>query len=131
AACEGRRVIPLLSRAVMTEYRTVLSHSDIVARYPELDPKRVRVAIERLCYVGDVFPIVAAQFEFPRDPKDEMIIELAIEGKATHIVTTDHDLLHLPQGRDDASKRFRQRVPRVKVLQPEEFVRIIEGPSST
>lgn len=124
-ACEDRRIIPLLRKSVLTEYRTILSHTEIVSRYPELEPKKVRVAIERLCYVGDVFPIVTARFKFPRDPRDEKIIESAIAAEATHIISTDRDLLHLPHGRDDASKRFRQRMPKLEVLQPEEFLRAI------
>ncbi len=51
-------------------------------------------------------------------------IELAIAAKATDIVSSDKDLLSLPTGRDDAAKRFRQRLRGLRVLQPGQFVRL-------
>ena len=50
------------------------------------------------------------------------LIILAIAGDASHLVTTDRDLLELPSGRGDASKRFRQRLPNTEVLTPQAFV---------
>ena len=38
-------------------------------------------------------------------------------------MTTDRDLLDLMHGRDEACKRFRQRLPNCQVLPPEDFVR--------
>ncbi len=50
------------------------------------------------------------------------LIELAIEGRATHLATFDRDLLSLATAKTDASKRFRQRLPNLRVLIPEELL---------
>jgi predicted nucleic acid-binding protein len=51
-----------------------------------------------------------------------MLIELAISGKATDIVSADNDLLSLPTGHGDASKRLRQRLPNLRIVSPSEFL---------
>jgi uncharacterized protein len=120
-ACEQRRVIPLLSKAVLAEYRAVLTYREVVERYPELEDRRIRIVLERLTYVGDVIGLVK-RFSFPRDPKDAKFIELCIAGSATHLVTTDKDLLDLARGRGEAAKRLRQRLPGLAVMPPDEVV---------
>ncbi len=121
-ACEERRVVALLSRAVLSEYRFILNDPDLVARYPELEATKVKTAVERLMYVGEILRTVRARFEYFRDKKDEKLIALAIAGRATHLITTDHDLLDLPQGHDDAARRFRQRLANTAVLSSDQFV---------
>ena len=96
---QARRGIPLLSRAVMNEYRTMLLHPEIVARFPGFTTRRVAVALQRLRFIGDFCGNVRARFEFPRDPRDAKFIELAIAGNATHLVTLDADLLSSPGSR--------------------------------
>jgi uncharacterized protein len=120
-ACDSREFLLLLSRPLLAEYRAVLAHPEIVSRHPELTLERVELVLKRLRYVGDILSC-HSRFEFARDPKDEKLIELAIDGRATHIVTADNDLLSLPTGRRDASKRFRQRLRDVQILTPAEFV---------
>lgn len=119
---QARRAIPLLSRAVLDEYRAVLLHEAVAARFPGLTPRRVVIALQRLRFVGDEYQNVRVKFDFPRDPRDAKFIELAIVGNATHIVTLDADLLSLPTTRNDAGKRFRQRLRNVAVLRPAELV---------
>jgi predicted nucleic acid-binding protein len=80
------------------------------------------MALHRFRYVADEFTTGRVKFAFPRDPKDAMFVELAIAGGATHVVTLDPDLLSLPRGRTEASKRFRQRLRGVEVLRPGPFL---------
>ena len=122
-ACEDRRIIAILSGPLLVEYRYVLADAALVRRYPELEPNKVKTALERLAYVGEVLKPVRMRFHFPRDPGDEKLLVLAIAGRATHVITTDRDLLDLPTGRGEASRRFRQRLPGVVVVRPEQFVR--------
>ena len=121
-AVEKRRVLLLLSKPVLDEYRAVLTDPAIVERFPELSTEAVEVALRRLRYLSEYFRSVRARFEFPRDPRDEMLIELAISGKATDIVSADNDLLSLPTGHADASKRLRQRLPNLSIVSPGEFL---------
>jgi len=120
-ACQRRQVIPLLSRAILSEYREILRRPAILEKYSELNHPRIGIAIERLLYVSDLHRRIGIHFSFPRDPKDSPFLELAIAASATHIITTDQDMLDLVDGRDDASKRFRQRTA-TQVLRPEDFI---------
>ena len=120
-ACQRRQVIPLLSRAILSEYRSILRRPAILDKYPELEDPRIGEAIERLLYVSEFHRRIATHFSFPRDPKDSPFLELAIAASATYLITTDKDMLSLVGGRDDASKRFRQRTA-TRVLRPEDFI---------
>lgn len=117
-----RKAIPLVSYAVMAEYRAILLHPAITARFPDLTQRRVAMALHRFQYGTDEIATGRVKFEFPRDPKDAMFVELAIAGGATHIVSLDPDLLSLPLGRTEASRRFRQRLRGVSVLRPGGFL---------
>jgi len=121
-ALTQRKIIPLVSKQVIAEYRTILLHPAILGRFENLTPRRIALALHKLRYIADEYQTVRVKFEFERDPRDAIFIELAIAGSATHIVTLDSDLLSLPTSRTDAGKRFRQRLAGVEVLRPGEFI---------
>ena len=125
--CEDRTILMLLSRPVMREYHNVLARDELTHAHPAIKPEVVRLVIERLRYFADVVDPVRARFRYDRDPDDACFVELAIAGAATHIVTYDNDLLSLPTQQTDAGKRFRQRLPRVQVLDGGEFMRRFEA----
>jgi putative PIN family toxin of toxin-antitoxin system len=119
AACDERQLLPVLTKPLLAEYRYILGDPEIVTRYPVLEERKVKLVIVRLTYIGEMIRSVRKRFNFPRDPKDAKLIEAAIAGKADFLVTRDADLLDLPTGRDEAAKRFRQRLPMTEVLPPE------------
>jgi putative PIN family toxin of toxin-antitoxin system len=99
AVGESRRIVPVLSRELMAEYRAILNDPEVVGRYARLEARRVKVALERLAYVADIGRQRGRRFVFDRDPKDSKLIDLAISGAATHRLSTDADLLDLGMGR--------------------------------
>lgn len=121
-AAEKRIFIPLLSKPVLDEYRAVLLDKAIVERFPEITPRVVDITVRRLHFVSDYLRSPKVRFEFLRDVADQKFIELAIGLKATHILSSDKDLLSLPRGRSDAGRRFRQRLPEIEVLAAEGFI---------
>ena len=121
--CEAGRFRLVLSRPVLAEYRSVLTHPSLTGRGPLIEPERVTALLDRLRYRADVLNLVRAKFSFDRDPTDSIFIELAIAGRATHIISHDKDLLSLPTSRTDAGKRFRQRLRKVQVMDAATFVR--------
>jgi putative PIN family toxin of toxin-antitoxin system len=121
--CKRREAITLLSKPVLDEYREVLGAPELVGEEPET-PAAVEDLIDALRFVGEYISEVHVRFEMPRDPDDAMFIELAIAGDATHIISHDKDLLTLPTSRTDAGKRFRQRLPGIKVQDAATFVRV-------
>ena len=128
--CERRRVLLLLSRPVQREYRSVLASVELVRRNPEITPEAVELVLRRLRYTGEYFGHLRTRFRFDRDHDDEPFIELAIGGSASHLVTSDNDLLSLGTGHDEAARRFRQRMPRIRVVRPPAFLREFEAGDS-
>jgi putative PIN family toxin of toxin-antitoxin system len=122
-AAESRVVVPLLSKAVLDEYRAVLSDSALTERFSSLNAEFVEVTLRRLRYVGDFVRASNVTFAYRRDPGDEKFIELAIALRASHIVSSDDDLLSLPEEASDAGRRFRQRLPGVEVLEAADFLK--------
>jgi putative PIN family toxin of toxin-antitoxin system len=125
--CEDRVINTLLSRPVMREYRDVLTRDELTQPHAAINPHVVKLVIERLRYFADFIDPVRARFRYERDPYDACFLELAIAGSATHIITYDNDLLSLQTGRTDAGKRFRQRLPRVQVVEGGEFMQWFEA----
>lgn len=128
-ACENRRAILLLSRAVISEYRAVLM-DDRIAKARGVSANDMELVLRRLRYFGETLKQVRSRFAFDRDPADAKFIELAIAGVATHLITCDNDLLSLESSHSDAARRFRQRLPRIHVLGPADYVRELEETSS-
>jgi len=81
----------LLSFAVLAELYEVLSRKQFRRYVDEEDVRRFLAALTREAQWVDVDVRIAAC----RDPKDDMFLELAVSGRATHIVTGDSDLLAL------------------------------------
>jgi putative PIN family toxin of toxin-antitoxin system len=126
-AAEARRFVPLLSKAVLDEYRTILNDPELLDRFPHLTARTVDGTLRRLLFVGDYLRQPSVHFEFPRDRRDEHIIEAAIALRASHIVSGDNDLLALPSSQTSSGKRFRQRSKNVRVLRADEFLRQLEA----
>jgi putative PIN family toxin of toxin-antitoxin system len=122
-ACDRRTVVLLLCKPVVSEYRAILANPDVTERHPAITPQSAERALGRLRYVADWHAPVRVRFRFDRDHADEPFIELAIAGGATHLVTSDNDLLSLAYGYGEAAKRFRQRLPTAKVVDPGAFIR--------
>jgi putative PIN family toxin of toxin-antitoxin system len=125
-AAENRWFTPLLSKPVLDEYRAVLGDPRIGQRFPSITRELTKIAIARLRFVGDYVRVPHERFEFRRDPKDAKFLELAIALNATHIVTSDEDLLSLPHSKSDEGKRFRQRLRNVSVLNARDFLDAFE-----
>lgn len=95
----------------MREYRAVLTHPSVQSRFPHLSARRVALALYRLRFVADECRTQGVTFEFPRDPLDAKFIELAIAGRATHIVTLDGNLLSLKASRGRGFASASRRSP--------------------
>jgi putative PIN family toxin of toxin-antitoxin system len=128
-ACDRRTVVLVLSKPLLAEYKAILIDPEVVDRYPELTREKIELVLRRLRYVADVLRAVRVRFDYPRDPKDAKFIELAIAGRATHLVTADDDLLSLRSGRDKAAERLRRHAPSLRVMAPAEF--LSEHPMAT
>ena len=119
---DRRRVLLLLSKPVVDEYRAVLTDPHIVERHPLITPEAVELVLHRLRYVSEYLRRLTVRFHFERDARDEKFIQLAIAGGADYIITYDNDLLSLTEARTDDAKRFRQRMPGAGIVRPDTLV---------
>jgi predicted nucleic acid-binding protein len=91
-----------------------------------LTNKRAEKLVEILRTKATLIKDVPFVFNYPRDPKDEKYINLAVAGGAAYIISRDADLLDLMTGINEESKKFRQKFRPLKVIEPLEFLKIVE-----
>jgi putative PIN family toxin of toxin-antitoxin system len=134
AACmalvDSGRMRLVFSEATLAEAADVLTRPKLQRKFRTLTEERVRAFLEHARAVAHLVPEVPPYFTLPRDPKDEMYVNLVLAAGATYLVTGDNDLLDLmredlPEGRD-----FRTRFPSVTILDPVAFLQTIspKGP---
>ncbi len=116
-----------VSKETLAEIRDVVLRPNILARLPDADAAQIEAFIEDVSNISTIIRSVPKIFNFQRDPKDEIIVNLAVEAKAEYIVSRDKDLLDLMTGFNDDCKEFRQRFRFLKVVEPLEFLRIVEA----
>jgi putative PIN family toxin of toxin-antitoxin system len=115
-----------IDRLTLAELRRVCAYPQVHAISPSMTPDRINRFIDRITYRSTRLRKVPHVFEFPRDPKDEPYIDLAIAAKADYLVSRDNDLLSLMTGHDLVSKRFRRVAHRLRVLNPSQFLDALE-----
>lgn len=114
---EGKTQV-FVSPRLLSEYEDVLTRPSVRRKNPSLTEARAR---EMLALFHEnahiVFP-VRKHLEYPRDPNDEAVLNLAIEVQADYLISRDTDLLDLD---DDAG--FRRRYPFLRIVDPVTFLR--------
>ncbi len=115
-----------VSEEVLAEIQDVITRPKLQAKYSRLTDERAEKLVEVLRTKATLIKNVPSVFNYARDPKDEKYINLAIAADAEFIISCDTDLLDLMTGFDDDSKEFRQKFRRLKIIQPLEFLKIVE-----
>ena len=115
-----------VSEEILAEIADVLTRPKLQERFSLLTVERVERLLELLRQKAVLIKKVSQIFRYSRDPKDEKYINLAVEANAAYIVSRDNDLLDLMTDFTDEAKEFRQRFRPLKVIEPLEFLRIIE-----
>lgn len=117
-----------VSKDTLSEIRDVILRPNILTRLPDADDFQIEIFIEYITSISTFVEDVLHKFDFERDPKDEIIIDLAVEADADYIVSRDKDLLDLMTGYTDECKDFRRRFRRLKIVNPVEFLSVVEKP---
>ena len=105
------------SPLVYDEMEDVLYRSEIRRKYPRLTDGRTETLLETIKNTTRMVTHHFRSLDYPRDPKDEPILNLAIHVRADFIVARDKDLLVLEHSRD-----FRLLFPFLHILPPLEFL---------
>jgi putative PIN family toxin of toxin-antitoxin system len=111
-----------ISRAVIKELRAVLNYPSVRQKLPGLNDALVESFIQRLSFRATWIRHVPHVFDYPRARQDEPYIDLAAAADAEYLVSRDRDLLDLVTDHSLVGKQFRQRFPRLSVLNPVAFL---------
>jgi putative PIN family toxin of toxin-antitoxin system len=133
AVDEGRLEL-VVSDDILREVRDVLNRPSVRAKNSRINDETVRELLERVGRKAVQLADVPTAYPYPRDPKDEPYLNLAIASGATHLVTRDNDLLDLGRAELPEGKKFTERFPGLTILDPASFLKILPhsmDPSST
>jgi putative PIN family toxin of toxin-antitoxin system len=122
---EAKVVKLFVSENTLKELEEVLNRDYIKERFRFTD-EVIREFLDKVRNLAVVLKNVPQVFSLPRDVDDEEYINLAVEAEALYLVSRDNDLLDLMIGYDDISKEFRQKFRPLKIVQPLEFLKIVE-----
>jgi uncharacterized protein len=126
AAClrllEAGAITLFVSDDIVREVEDVLSRPKLRRKNPLLTDQAVRQLLDRLAQLATRVESVPLQFPFPRDPKDEPYLNLAIVAGTRYLVSWDNDLLDLMADNPDGAA-FRGRFPGLMILTPVAFLR--------
>ena len=115
-----------VSREVLAEAEDVLNRPKIRTHFPDLSDEIVGAFLKRLQKLSVLVHPIPKKFSYPRDEDDEPYIDLAVAAGAGFIISRDKDLLDLMTGHADECKEFRQRFRPLRIIEPAEFLRLIE-----
>lgn len=115
-----------LSREILAEIEDVLSRTQLRNRFETLTDEKVEAFLDDIKSKARILKNVPAVIQYPRDPKDEKYVNLAIEVEADFIVSRDKDLLDLMTHVSADAKEFRQKSRPLKIVEPIEFLKIIK-----
>lgn len=87
-----------VSKDTLAEVRDVVLRPNILARLPDADAAQIEAFIKDISNISTLIRRVPKTFQFTRDPRDEIIINLAVASEADFIVSRDKDLLDLMNG---------------------------------
>lgn len=116
-----------LSRETLAEVEDVLTRPKFRNRFPSLTNEMIEAFLKDVKEKAIILKNAPSVFTYSRDPKDEKYINLAVEAKADYIISRDKDLLDLMTGYTDECKDFRRRFRKLKIVNPVEFLEIIEN----
>ena len=111
----------MASSATVSELRALLARPNIRKKFPHLTDDVAEAFVREIERASISIDVVPRSFEYPRDPKDEPYINLAIAAQADYLVSRDKDLLDLMQDPD-----FTTRFPGIHVLDPVSLLRRLE-----
>jgi putative PIN family toxin of toxin-antitoxin system len=127
---EQGKISVAVSRATLKEVKDDLSRPQIRQRFPHLTDEKVSWLVDFLLDEGLYLRTVPKHFTYPRDPKDEPQLNLAIEVNADYLISRDHDLLDLMDWHKEEGREFQKRFRFLKVVTPEDFLRVMDQPAS-
>lgn len=111
-----------VSSQTLDELQEVLQRPQLQRRLPGITKERVDALMHHLRAMAHLIEPVPMHFDFPPDPKDEPYLNLAIEARASFLITRDKALLKLGAPGDPLADSLRAIHPALFVVVPEVFL---------
>ncbi len=125
-AIREEKITLFVSQETLLEIRDVLQRPNLISRFPNTSLEQIDAFLDEIFSFAIEIKKVPHKFQYLRDIDDIPYINLAVEAEADYIVSRDGDLLDLMTDFTDEAKEFRQRFRPLKVIEPREFLQIIE-----
>ncbi len=122
---EQERITVVLSPQGREEYEDVLTRPAIRVKNPFLTEERAQRILARFDAKAQLVTVIRRYLEYPRDPNDEPILNLAIQEQADYLIARDRDLLDLRHSAD-----FRLLYPFINIVDPLAFLQEMETDDS-
>ena len=119
------RIRLIISDAIEAEVRDVLARPKLLKKRPYLKRPEARDLVNAMISVSHRIAEVPHVFSYPRDPKDEPYLNLAIAGHAEYLVSRDRDLLDLESRDSPVGQDLRKLAPRLRIVDPVELLRLL------
>lgn len=116
-----QKVALFLSNAVIEEIRDVAQREPLFSRF-RLTEKKVENFLAPILTNATMLDDYPHVFDYPRDPDDELYIDLAAACQAHLIASRDRDLLALNDISTVDGQRFRAQFPDLLILNPEQLL---------
>ena len=131
-AIESKHTTLLVCPAIIAELHDVLNRPHLQTKLKRLTPERAGEFLQRVLVLAENRPDPATHFALPRDPDDEIYLNLAIESQANHLVTwNERHLTYLTSANAPEAVDFRKRFPALTILNPPGFLHAIHFTSGT
>jgi putative PIN family toxin of toxin-antitoxin system len=129
-AFESKRAGLLICPSIIAEVYDVLNRPYLRTKFKRLTPENVTVFLERILALTEHRPDAHCHFALPRDPDDEIYLNLCIENSATYLVTwNERHLTYLMHSDEPEAVDFRKRYPGIAIVNPPEFLRAMDAQS--
>ena len=126
-AAGGKQLALFLTERILAELRDVCTRPIIAANFG-ITEARLKTYERLLKSRATIIDDVPHVFTYPRDPKDEHYVDLAIAVGARLVVSRDRDLLALADPKDPAGRDFQARFPAISGITPIELLAALDRP---
>jgi len=110
---ENKEIELILSKEIIEEFVKVLEYEEIQKKIRNKNLEMKRTA-EKFVSISTIVEPIKKLNVVKDDPKDDKIVECAVEGRADYIISQDNHLLKLKE------------VENIKIIKPGDFLEIIE-----
>lgn len=115
-----------VSRKILKEVKDVLNRPEVRNALSGITDENVEALFVRLRKKAVLIKTIPQVFDYPRDPKDEPYVNLAVAVDASYLVSRDTDLLDLMRWDREVSRDFQKRFRGLKILDPVAFLNEIK-----